>query len=178
MNRIAALTLASFAALFAACQNSPPAPQVAPAPPPPVVVVAPATPAPPAAAAAMAPAAAPAAGPTVASVFGSAKHLVVEVRQVKAGKQDLATKSLDDQIPAVIAALGADHGMTNAMPRCMTPVTFTFSDATNTKIGSVGFCDTGTPAEVLGQPGRIDFSATSFGGFVAQDPVSLAKFLP
>jgi hypothetical protein len=175
MNRLAALTLSSFVALFAACQNSQPAPQAPPAPPPPaVVVVAPAAPVPPAAAAAMA----PAAGPTVASSFGAARHLVVEVRQVKAGKQDLATKTLDDQIPAVIAALGADHGMTNAMPRCMTPVTFTFADASNAKIGSVGFCDTGTPAEVLGLPGRIDFSPTVFGGFVAMDPTALAKFLP
>jgi hypothetical protein len=114
-SRVDALTLASFTALFAACQSSQPAPQIAPPPTP---------------------------------------------------------------IPAVIAALGAEHGMTNARPRCMTPVTFTFADTSNAKIGSVGFCDTGTPAEVLVQPGRIDFSAKTFGGFVAQDPVALAKFLP
>lgn len=115
MNRVAARTLASFTALFAACQRSQPAPQIAPPPTP---------------------------------------------------------------IPAVIAAPGAKPGMTNAMPRCMPPVTFTFADTSNAKIGSVGFCDTGTPAKVLGQPGRIDFSAKTFGGFVAQDRVALAMFLP
>jgi hypothetical protein len=135
VNRIAALSLACIASLFAAWQNSQPAPQVAPPPPPPptapVVVAAPAMPPSLATSLSTVPG-----SRTVTEAFGDSKHLVVEVSQFKPGKQEISSKSFDDQIPAVLAALGADRRSVPVMPRCLTPLTFTFTDANNVRLCS------------------------------------------
>lgn len=162
MNRTMFALLASLSTLVACHTEGPPSSTAADASPPPAATAA----ASPTTTGAAAPG--PAA-PVVARHDRALKDLVAGAQTLRVSASEPKAKTIEvkaaKDIGAVVDALGPAQTSTDGAPRCTTPFTLSFLDASGATLAQLNLCDSAGLGESSKSQGRLSEPREQAGGF-------------